>query len=73
MMEEERKEHIHESPKSEGRKCFMRSEQHIRKQLNLNSYICKRYGNKIVFKTKRKLTNRVLLCEKFTKGENIPL
>ena len=39
------------------------------KQLNLNSRIFKRPQNKMFIKTKSKLASRVLLCDKFAKGE----
>ena len=35
----------------------MRFKQHIRKQLNLNFYICKWYKNKMLLKTKNKLAS----------------
>ena len=48
----------------------MRCKQHIRKQLNLNSHICKRYRSKMLVETESKITSKVLLCDEFTKGEN---
>ena len=55
----------------EGRKNYS-SKQHIRKQLNLNSHICKRYRNKILVETKNELSSTLLFSNKFTK-ENIQL
>ena len=55
-----------------GGKSYMGGKHHIRKQLNLNFHICKRYENKMFIDTKTKLASRVLLCDKFPKGENIP-
>ena len=47
----------------------MNGKQHVRKKLNPNTHICKRYG-KILVETKNDLASTVLLSAKFTKGEN---
>ena len=51
----------------EERKNSMMSKQHIRKELNLNSYACKRYKNKMFIKTRSELASKVLY-EKFKKN-----
>ena len=57
-------------PPMQRGKNYIMGKQHTRKQLKLNSHMCKRYGKKMFVETKSEIARRVLLGDEFTIGRN---